>query len=68
MSNKIIIKTSTQAKTEREKREGDKICPECGCKTSTYTDIYRVGFFKIKFIYVYDCIVCGCKWKVEILK
>ncbi|MGL5330365.1 MAG: hypothetical protein ACRDD7_13935 [Peptostreptococcaceae bacterium] len=52
----VITKTSEQARKEKDKREKDKICPECGRVT--------FGFGTTDGTYNYrQCDKCGCEWK-----
>jgi hypothetical protein len=66
MSQKIITKTSAQAKAERELRNNDCICPECGESCNLPTHHYEGGFLgKQTKVNRYNCISCECEWEVR---
>lgn len=64
MSEKIITKTSAQAKIEEEQRRKDSSCPECGSPCLGSYSTRTSGFFlvKVERKYEYSCIKCGCSW------
>jgi len=67
MNNKIITKTSKQAKLENEKIDVESICPECGTIGNFYIFHYeKYGLFK-KLIKVktYTCFKCSCEWEIR---
>lgn len=63
---KIITKTSQQAKKEQSLSKSESACPECGKHAiGTYsTRHFKDGIFKSKPLRKnnYSCFRCGCEW------
>lgn len=61
-----IIKTSTQAKAEKEQRIEESKCPECGYYPNLSVYHYEGGLFSKQVkVNTYTCINCKCQWEVR---
>lgn len=71
MIKKHITKTAKQAKLERQRMTDESTCPSCGhkaCIGLKGEEEIRTGLFskKITKFKEYNCIKCGCEWRIDI--
>ena len=61
---KYIVKTSIQAKAEKENKGKENSCPECGGLCLGSVSLKNGGFLLTKSYKKnnYTCIKCSCEW------
>lgn len=62
--NKLVTKTSAQARMEQAKQRKDTACPECGGHCLGLVSTRSTGFWytKTERRNEYTCIECKCEW------